>query len=221
MTPMSWTADFANTELNRSLPHGVNRRNTPQDLRRLRRYGRRWKIERLLAWLQNIRRSVVRDERHVENCLGMFYLGCCLILLRHLPAWVVVSTLRRGRTCHVPHAQKIVFLPQLGFSLQCQGCDEEPGKQAEAVSLPQSSRTRLEALLRAGALVCADVMSLDLTRQGSTVPSSLKPAQICLIHRHLAVIRPGTAFAFLFIVFPMESRLHCSLASMFRKGERH
>jgi hypothetical protein len=31
-------------------------------------------------------------------------------------------------------------------------------------------------------------MSPGLTRQGSTDPSSLKPAQICLIERHLAVI---------------------------------
>ena len=53
----------------------------------LRRYGierRRWKIERLFAWLQNFRRLVVRYERYAENFLGMLHLGCCLILLRHL-----------------------------------------------------------------------------------------------------------------------------------------
>lgn len=65
-------------------PRCTNRRNTTQDLRRLRRYRRRWKIERLFAWLQNFRRLVVRYERHAENFLGMLYLGCCLILLRHL-----------------------------------------------------------------------------------------------------------------------------------------
>jgi transposase len=32
-------------------PHRINRRNTTQDLRRLRRYRRRWKVERLFAWL--------------------------------------------------------------------------------------------------------------------------------------------------------------------------
>ena len=65
-------------------PHRISRRNMTQDLRRLRRYRRRWKIERLFAWLQNFRRLVVRYERHAENFLGMLYLACCLILLRHL-----------------------------------------------------------------------------------------------------------------------------------------
>jgi hypothetical protein len=27
---------------------------------------------------------VVRYERYAENFLGMLYLGCCIILLRHL-----------------------------------------------------------------------------------------------------------------------------------------
>ena len=65
-------------------PHHCKRKNRTQDLRRLRRYWRRWKIERLFAWLQNFRRLIVRYERHAENFLGMLYLGCCLILLRHL-----------------------------------------------------------------------------------------------------------------------------------------
>jgi len=65
-------------------PHRSSRKNKTQDLRRLRRYRRRWKIERLFAWLQNFRRLVVRYERYAENFLGMLYLGCCLILLRHI-----------------------------------------------------------------------------------------------------------------------------------------
>lgn len=65
-------------------PHRSNRRNKTQDGRRLRRYRRRWKIERLFAWLQNFRRLVVRYERHAENLLGMLHLGCCLILLLYL-----------------------------------------------------------------------------------------------------------------------------------------
>jgi transposase len=65
-------------------PHRCTRINTTQDLRRVRRYRRRWKIERLFAWLQNFRRLVVRYERYAENFLGMLHLGCCLILLRHL-----------------------------------------------------------------------------------------------------------------------------------------
>lgn len=65
-------------------PHRRNRKNSTQDGRRLKRYRRRWKIERLFAWLQNFRRLVVRYERHVENFLGMLHLASALILLRHL-----------------------------------------------------------------------------------------------------------------------------------------
>ena len=65
-------------------PHRSNRKNKTQDGRRLRRYRRRWKIERLFAWLQNYRRLVVRYERYAENFLGMLHLGCCLIMLRDL-----------------------------------------------------------------------------------------------------------------------------------------
>ena len=64
-------------------PHRSNRRIKTQDQRCLRGHRRRWKIERLFAWLQNFRRLVVRYERHAENFLGL-QLACCLILLRHL-----------------------------------------------------------------------------------------------------------------------------------------
>lgn len=55
-----------------------------QDRRKLRRYQRRWKIERLFAWLKNFRRLLLRWERHSNNFLGMVQLACMLILLRHL-----------------------------------------------------------------------------------------------------------------------------------------
>ena len=54
------------------------------DGRWLRRYARRWKIERLFAWLHNFRRLVVRWEYHAENYLAFLQLGCAIILLRHL-----------------------------------------------------------------------------------------------------------------------------------------
>jgi transposase len=60
------------------------RRKRTQDRRPLRRYIRRWKIERLFAWLKNFRRIGSRWERHAVNFLGMVQLGCTLILLRHL-----------------------------------------------------------------------------------------------------------------------------------------
>lgn len=65
-------------------PHKVNRKKAKtQDGRALRRYQRRWKIERLFAWLQNFRRIVVRYEYHSDNYLGFVLLGCMLILLRN------------------------------------------------------------------------------------------------------------------------------------------
>ena len=54
------------------------------DGRWLRRYAKRWKIERLFAWLHNFRRLVVRWEYHAENYLAFLQLGCAIILLRHL-----------------------------------------------------------------------------------------------------------------------------------------
>lgn len=66
-------------------PHKSNRRKPQtQDGRALRRYRRRWKIERLFAWLQNFRRLVTRYEYRDENFLGFVRLGCMCILLRHL-----------------------------------------------------------------------------------------------------------------------------------------
>jgi len=63
--------------------HRSNRiRPKTQDGRALRRYKRRWTVERLFAWLQNFRRLVVRDEYHSINFLGMVQLGCVIILLR-------------------------------------------------------------------------------------------------------------------------------------------
>lgn len=64
-------------------PHRTNRKKPQtQDGRALRRYRRRWKIERLFAWLGNYRRLLIRHERRVENYLGFVHLGCLMILLR-------------------------------------------------------------------------------------------------------------------------------------------
>ena len=64
-------------------PHKDNRiKKSTQDGRSLRRYTRRWKVERLIAWLQNFRRLVVRYEYHSQNFLGFVQLGCIVILLR-------------------------------------------------------------------------------------------------------------------------------------------
>jgi transposase len=64
-------------------PHKSNRkRPRTQDGRALRRYCRRWKVERFFAWLHNFRRLVTRWEYYESNFLGMVQLACILILLR-------------------------------------------------------------------------------------------------------------------------------------------
>jgi transposase len=65
-------------------PNKINRRIPTQDGRPLRRYLRRWKIERLFAWLFNFRRLVVRYEYHADNFQGFVHLGAIVILLRYL-----------------------------------------------------------------------------------------------------------------------------------------
>jgi transposase len=65
-------------------PNKANRRVPTQDGRPLRRYRRRWKVERLFAWLFNFRRLVVRYEYHAENFQGLVHLAAAVILLRHL-----------------------------------------------------------------------------------------------------------------------------------------
>ncbi len=64
-------------------PHRANRKKAPtQDGRKLRRYKRRWKVERLFSWLQKFRRIATRFDFHDENYLGFVHLGCIRILLR-------------------------------------------------------------------------------------------------------------------------------------------
>ncbi len=65
-------------------PNKENRRTPTQDARPLRRLVRRWKIERLFAWLFNFRRLVVRYEYHAENFQGFIHLAAAVILLRYL-----------------------------------------------------------------------------------------------------------------------------------------
>ena len=76
-------AELAERGIELIAPHRVNRKTAPtQDNRKLRRYRRRWKVERLWAWLQNFRRVATRFDYHVENFLGFVHLGCIKILLR-------------------------------------------------------------------------------------------------------------------------------------------
>jgi transposase len=55
-----------------------------QDGRPLRRYRRRWKIERFFAWLQSFRRVTTRWDYHIANFMAFLRLACVIILMRHL-----------------------------------------------------------------------------------------------------------------------------------------
>jgi transposase len=66
-------------------PHRKNRKRPPlQDGRKLRRYRRRWKVERTFSWLGNFRRLVVRWERDIKMYRAFFHVACLLITLRKL-----------------------------------------------------------------------------------------------------------------------------------------
>jgi len=78
-------AELAKLGVEMIAPHRRNRKKPKtQDGRPLRRYKRRWKIERLFAWLGNFRRIVVRCERSALNYLGFVHLVCILVLLRQI-----------------------------------------------------------------------------------------------------------------------------------------
>ena len=84
MTATGSTRRLADCGIELIAPHRANRINLTQDRRPLRRYKRRWRVERLFAWLQNSRRLVTRYERRAANFAGFLHLACAMILLRHL-----------------------------------------------------------------------------------------------------------------------------------------
>jgi transposase len=55
---------------------------THQDGRKLRRYKRRWIIERSNSWLQTFRRLVVRYERSEKIFAALVHMACALITLK-------------------------------------------------------------------------------------------------------------------------------------------
>jgi transposase len=57
-------------------------RTRTQDGRSLRRYRKRWLVERVFAWLMRSRRIVTRYEHKAQNFLAFVQLACALILLR-------------------------------------------------------------------------------------------------------------------------------------------
>lgn len=66
-------------------PHRRNRvKPKLQDGRKLRRYKRRWKVERTFAWFGNFRRLVVRYEKLITVYRAFFHIACIIITLRNL-----------------------------------------------------------------------------------------------------------------------------------------
>lgn len=64
-------------------PHRKNRtRPRRQDGRSLRRYKRRWKVERTISWLQSLKRLLVRHEYHDHLFNGFLQLGCLFTILQ-------------------------------------------------------------------------------------------------------------------------------------------
>lgn len=57
---------------------------THQDGRKLRRYRRRWIVERTFAWMGHFRRLVVRYERLITTYAGFFHMACALLTLRRV-----------------------------------------------------------------------------------------------------------------------------------------
>jgi transposase len=60
-----------------------NKQRRYEDGRKLRRYKRRWIVERTNAWLGQFRRLLVRHEHLLTTYQAFFYLACLWITLRH------------------------------------------------------------------------------------------------------------------------------------------
>lgn len=66
-------------------PHRINRsKPRTQDGRALRRYRRRWIVERTIAWLGNYRRLTTRWDRSLTIYQAFFHIACFMIVLRRV-----------------------------------------------------------------------------------------------------------------------------------------
>lgn len=66
-------------------PHRRGRVKKPtQDGRALRRYRRRWKVERTIAWLHAFKRVVTRNDFYSHLYHGFLTLACLMIVIRRL-----------------------------------------------------------------------------------------------------------------------------------------
>jgi len=79
-------AELAEMGVEMIAPHRSNRKseNKTQDGRKLRRYKRRWTVERTIAWLQNYRRLCIRWEKSTEMFQGFVHLTCAILLIKEV-----------------------------------------------------------------------------------------------------------------------------------------
>lgn len=83
-TLTSWTRRWRKKGVEMIAPHRSNRKpeNKTQDGRKLRRYKRRWTVERTIGWLQNYRRLRIRWENSTSIFRGFINLTCALLLMK-------------------------------------------------------------------------------------------------------------------------------------------
>jgi transposase len=69
-------------------PHRKSRKpeNRTQDGRPMRRYRRRWTVERTIRWMQHYRRLCVRGEKSTKLFQCFLHLGCTMLLLKRCSA---------------------------------------------------------------------------------------------------------------------------------------
>jgi transposase len=78
--------DLNSEQIELIAPHRSNRKpkNVTQDGRTLRRYARRWTVERTISWFQNFRRLCIRYEKSTVLFQGFLHLGCSIILIKQV-----------------------------------------------------------------------------------------------------------------------------------------
>lgn len=75
---------LANRGIDLIAPHQRTRKHKAQDGRKLRRYRKRWKVERTFAWVQAFRRLWTRHEHEITVYRGFLHIALMLICLRRL-----------------------------------------------------------------------------------------------------------------------------------------
>ena len=75
-------AELADRGIEMISPNKKNRITPTQDGRKLRRYKRRWMVERAFAWLNSYRRTVTRWDMYSFNFRGFVETACMVILVK-------------------------------------------------------------------------------------------------------------------------------------------